>query len=327
MNNDLGRTFQRIGCYILSLIMAASIVVVVLVGIGSGMLRTEKYVQSRMEKYNAELLHEVDTAIENVAQDTGLPTKAYTQSVREGHIKTVLHQVSGNLVYGYKTDFSESKYLYGYYRTGIINFCKENGIAIDEDEVVRAACFAVDTFNNVCGDESTSFIVLFQQTYTKNPVIAVVASVFAFIACLIILSMFIYGKHKKYDYIGMGVATGGAVLFFLPLFAIFMKYSSTLHFTDVDAYNMGIADIINGIFMVYMAIGFVVFAIGASILIFNYNYYKKKIKDMKTEHEIHQKLRKEFMQDHMNAMDERERMALENAINEESADRTYNKDM
>lgn len=322
MNNDLRRTFQKAGCLFLSLVIAASITIIVTMGIGAGMLRTEKYVQTRFEKYNSQLLKEVHTSIENVSQDTGLPTKAYTQSIQKGHIQTVLHQVSGNIVYGYYTDFSDSKYLYGYYRTGIINFCKENGIAITNDEVVRDACFAVDAFNQVCGDESTSYILPFQQTYTKNPLKAIIFSLIAIIASIIALSFIIYGTHKKYDYIGAGISTAGAVLFALPLFALFMNYSSSLHFTDVDVFNMGIADTIDGILKVYMAVGVVLFIVGSVILSLNYNYYKKKAIKIKTEHDINMKLRKEFMEDHRAAMEARDREALENAINAEAVEQT-----
>jgi hypothetical protein len=324
MKRDLRYTFNRILCYFLALVMAGSIVLAVACGVASGMLRSESFVQSKFEKYNSQLLKEVDTAIEGVAESTGLPTKAYTASVQSGHIQTVLHQVSGNLVYGYKTDFSDSKYLYGYYRTGIINFCKENGIAITEEEIVRDACFAVDTFNQVCGDESTSFVLPFQQTYTRNPFYMIIFSIVAFIASSIILGFITYGRHKKYDYIGMGVLTGGVVLFALPTFAIMMKYSSLLHFSDVDVYNYGIADVINSILRIYSLIGIVITIIGAVILTINYSYYKRKSIKMKTEHDINVKLRKEFMQDHKLASDENEQAALENAIAEEAAEQAGN---
>lgn len=326
MHNDLRFTFQRIGCYLLALIMAASIVISISVGVTSGMLRTESYIQHQFEKYNPQLLKEVHTSISNVAQDTGLPTKAYTESIQSGHIQTVLHQVSGNMVYGYRTDFSDSKYLYGYYRTGIINFCKENGIAIEEEDIVKNACFAVDAFNQVCGDESTSYIIAFQQTYTKNPIIAIVVSILAFIASVAILTFVTYGRHKKFDYIGMGIAIGGAVLFALPLFAILMKYSSLLQFTDVDVFNYGIADVIDGIFKVLMVIGVVVFIVGIVILSANYKYFKKKAIRIKTEHDINMKLRKEFMEDHRATENDRDREALENAINQEAIEQTYNQE-
>lgn len=320
MNNDLKYTFQRIGCYALALVMAAAIVLSVSLGIASAMLRTESYVQGKLEKYNSQLLEEVNTAISSVAEDTNLPTKAYTESIKSGHIQTVLHQVSGNMVYGYRTDFTESKYLYGYYRTGIINFCKENGIAITEDEIVRDACFAVDAFNEVCGDESTSFILPFQQTYTRNPLYAIIFSVVAFIVCSIILGIFTFGKHKKYDYIGLGISTGGAVLFVLPLFAIIMKYTSLFHFSDVDVYNMGIADVMDGILKVFMLVGLVIFIIGTAVLFANYNYYKKKSVSIQTEHDINMKLRREFMEDHRATTDAEKREALENMIMAETLD-------
>lgn len=319
MKFDIKHAIVKLFCYFLSLVVAASVVTIITMSVGTGMLRTEKYVQGRFDKYNAQLLEEVNTSVENLVQDTGLPTRAFTESIQTGHMNTVLHQVSGNIVYGYKTDFSESKYLYGYYRTGIINFCKENGIAITEDEIVRNACYAVDAFNQACGDESTASIMPFEQTYTKNPLYAIIISVVAIIACFIMLNLLILGRHKKFDYIAAGISAGGATLFALPLLSLIMDYSSTLHFTDVDVYNMGIADTIDGVFKVLMAIGVILFIGGTAILVMNFQYYKHKGIQIKTEREINQKLRREYLENHQAALEAREKATLENKEDEEPA--------
>ena len=99
--HDLTFSLRRIAYFFLALVMAACVVLSVSVGISSGLLRTESFVQKRFEKYNSQLLDEVNTAIAGVADTTGLPTKAYTGAIQEGHIRTALHQAANNIVKGY----------------------------------------------------------------------------------------------------------------------------------------------------------------------------------------------------------------------------------
>lgn len=295
-NSDLSLSFRRIVCYFLTLVMAACVVLSISIGISSGMLRTETFVQKRYEKYNSELLQEVNNAITGVADSTGLPAKAYTSSIQEVHTITALRQAANNAVKGFDTDYTESKYLYGYYRTGLLNFCKENGIPITEDELVKNSCFAVDIFNDTVGDESTSNIILFAFTYTRKPLTWILLSVFIFILSLVIIDFISFGRHKKYDYLGMSLIIAGEVQIILPLFAILMKYTSTLKFMDVDVYNMALADVLNDIMKIIMVIGAVVLIIGIVVTLFNYHYYRRKTTKLKTEHDIRLKLVEEQKQ-------------------------------
>lgn len=289
-NVDLSFTFRRIACYFLALVMAASVVLVVSVGVASGFLRTESFVQSRYERYNDALLKEVNKAMEGVAEETGLPAKAYTTAIKPGHIQTALHQAAYNTVKGYKTDYSDSTYLYSYYHAGLLNYCKENGIPITDEELNKDACFAVDVFNSVVGDESTSSIVIFAFTYTKNPLVTIITSIIVFILCIVAIDLMAFGVHKKYDYIGISLITGGETLIVLPFFAIIMKYTSTLHFMDVNAFNMGLADVLNDILKIYMGIGAVILIIGIVVTVLNYHYYYHKGKNIQTEREIRAKI-------------------------------------
>lgn len=295
-SGDLSLSFRRIVCYLLTLVMAACVVLSISIGISSGMLRTETFVQKRYEKYNSELLQEVNNAITGVADSTGLPAKAYTSSIQEVHTITALRQAANNAVKGFDTDYTESKYLYGYYRTGLLNFCKENGIPITEDELVKDSCFAVDIFNDTVGDESTSNIIMFAFTYTRKPLTWILLSVFIFILSLVIIDFISFGRHKKYDYLGMSLIIAGEVQIILPLFAILMKYTSTLRFMDVDVYNMALADVLNDIMKIIMAIGVAILVIGIVVTLFNYRYYKRKTMELKTEHDIRLKLVEEQKQ-------------------------------
>lgn len=290
---DLSFDFRRVFCYLLALIMAASVVLSVSVSIASGLLRTESFVQTRFEKYNKELLDEVNSAIAGVADRTGLPTRAYTNAIQEGHVNTALHQVANNVVKGFTTDYTESKFLYGYYRSGLLNYCKENGIPITEEELVEDACFAVDAFNDVVGDESTNNIIIFALAYTKHPLVAIIGSIIAFVICIVLLDFITYGRHKKFDYISIGLITAGETLVILPFFAILMKYTSTLHFMDIDVYNMALADVLNDIMKIIAIVGLLIIGIGTIIAVVNYRYYSHKTRTLKTEHDIRVKLMNE----------------------------------
>ncbi len=295
-NNDLSFSFRRILCYFLTLVMAAGVVLSLSISISSGMLRTESFVQKRYEKYNSELLQEVNNAVGGVAESTGIPAKAYTSSIQEVHTITALRQAANNVVKGFSTDYTESKYLYGYYRTGILNFCKENGIPITEDELVKDACFAVDVFNDAVGDESTSNIILFAFTYTRKPLTWILLAVLAFVLSLIIIDVISFGRHKKFDYLGMSLIIAGGTQIILPAFALLMKYTSTLRFMDVDVYNMALADVLNDILKIIMAVGVVILVLGIIVVFVNYRYYKRKTLALKTEHDIRVKLVEEQRQ-------------------------------
>ena len=145
---DYPISLRRIAALFMPLVMAACVVLSVSVGISSGLLRTESFVQKRFEKYNSQLLDEVNTAIAGVADTTGLPTKAYTGAIQEGHI--------------------------------------------------------------------------------NKPLMTIIFSVLIFIACVVIIDFTSYGKHKKFDYMGMGLITAGEAMVILPIFALLMKYTSTL---------------------------------------------------------------------------------------------------
>lgn len=309
--HDLTVSIRRIAYFFMALLMAACVVLSVCVGISSAVLRTESFVQKRFEKYNSQLLQEVNAAISGVADATDLPTKAYTEAIQEGHIKTALHQAANNIVKGFDTDYTESKYLYGYYRTGLLNYCKDNGIPITEDELVRDSCFAVDVFNDTVGDESTKNIIIFALTYTNKPVLLIIFSVLIFIACAVIIDFTSYGRHKKYDYIGVGLITAGETMIVLPIFALLMKYTSTLRFMDVDVYNMALADVLNDILKIIIAVGVAVLVIGIIMIVYNYGYYSKKTEYLRTEHNIRAKLideqrevnKEKFAREEMSAID------------------------
>ena len=79
----------------------------------------------------------------------------------------------------------------------------------------------------------------------------------------------------------------------LPFFAIIMKYANDLHFTDVDVYNMALADTLNDILKIIMAFGVLVFVLGVFLVVKNYRYYLHKAQSFNTEKQIVEKIKNE----------------------------------
>lgn len=256
-------------------------------------MRTNTFVQKRFEAYNSQLLKEVYNELGEVAEKTGIPKKAYTSAFSSKHMQSALHIASNNVVKGYKTDYSESGFLYDYCKNSITKYCKKNDIPITNRQINQYACFAVDAFNKVVGDESTNNIIIIALTYTNKPVFAMLFSLIAFILCIFLIDFISARRHKKYEYMGISFIISGEVMFVLPFFAIIMKYANDLHFTDVDVYNMALADTLNDILKIIMVFGVLVFVLGVFLVVKNYRYYLHKAQSFNTEKQIVKKIKKE----------------------------------
>lgn len=298
---------RKVFSCLIAFVMAGCIALSFSAGLSSGLLASQEFVQERMEQNNEMLLIEVDKKIQEVvAPTTDIPTKAFTGAVREGHIKTVLDQVSGNLVYGFKTDFSTSKYLYSYYRTGIINFCENNGVILSEDEINRNACLAVDAFNQVCGDESTNFVIPFQEAQSQDPLNAILICVVIFVLCYLLLSLINFGAPIKYAYIGTSIICAGFAMVVLGGFALLMNYSALFDFTDVDAFDLGISMVIDDVLRYMMAVGGVITLVGIVFMQVVYRILKRNAIAVQTEININEKLIHEFEEELMLVEQEQE---------------------
>lgn len=285
--------FKRFICYILAVVMAASATIFISVGITASLLRTNTFVQKRFEAYNSQLLKEVYNELGEVAKKTGIPKKAYTSAFSSKHMQSALHIVSNNVVKGYKTDYSESGFLYDYCKNSITKYCKKNDIPITNRQINQYACFAVDAFNKVVGDESTNNIIIIALTYTNKPAFAMLFSLIAFILCIFLINFISARRHKKYEYMGISFIISGEVMFVLPFFAIIMKYANDLHFTDVDVYNMALADTLNDILKIIMVFGVLAFVLGVFLVVKNYRYYLHKAQSFNTEKQIVEKIKNE----------------------------------
>lgn len=284
--------FRKFVCYFLALVMAASVTLFIATGITASLLRTNTFVQQRYAKYNSQTLKTVYDEFEKVAEKTGIPKKAYTSAITSKHIESILNIASNNIVKGYKTDYSDSKFLYDYLKNSVTEYCETNDISITDEQINRFSCLAADAFNNVVGDESTNSIIIIALTYTNRPMIAMLVCAIAFVLCIVAIDFISGRRHKKYEYIGISFITAGEALTVLPFFAIIMKYTREFHFTDVEVYNLALADTLNDILKIIMAVGVVVLVVGILIVVRNYKYYSHKERSINTERQIIEEIKK-----------------------------------
>lgn len=298
---DINSTGKKTLCSFIAIIMASCIALSVSGIVAGGVLKSQQFVEKRMLKCDTILLDELNRKTDEVmSANSTFPVKAFTDAVGSAHINTALKQVSGNLVYGFKTDFSKSEYLYGYYKTGLTSYCNRNNIAIDpsmEDMISRDSSLAVDVFNQACGDESTNFVIPFLEAQSSDPVVAAFACWAIIIVCALILRKLNFGDYFMYSYGAMSVIIAGALMIILPLFALVMDYPSLFSFTDVEAYNVGIKYCIEDVLKILAGTGGVLALIGIVSMNVVYNRYCNIVSDIQTEMDIAEKLRKEYMQE------------------------------
>lgn len=301
---DINSKGKKTICSFVAIIIASCIALSVSGIVAGGVLKSQQFVEKRMLKCDTILLDELNNKTEEImSANSTFPVKAFTDAVGAAHVNTVLKQVSGNLIYGYKTDFSKSEYLYSYYKTGLTSYCNRNSIAIDpymEDMISRDSSLAVDVFNQVCGDESTNFVIPFQEAQSSDPVVAAFVCWAIIIVCVLILRKLNYGDYFMYSYIAMSFIIAGALMIILPLFALIMDYPSLFNFTDVEAYNVGIKYCIEDVLKILAGTGGILALIGIVSMNVVYNRYCNIVSDIQTEMDIAEKLRKEYMQEQFN---------------------------
>ena len=300
---DINNKVRKAVCSIISVIMAACIALSVSAIVASGVLKTQEFVAERLAKCQDILLDELVKADEEIMSKQSIfPVKVYTDAVGEPHIKTALLRTSGNLVFGYKTDFSDSTYLYSYYKTSIVNYCNQNQIVIDpqmEDMIARDSALAVDVFNQVCGDESTNFIIPFLMAQSSKPIKVTFVCCLIFILCMLIVKRLNYGDYFRHSYTAMAIIIAGFVMIVLPLFALAMNYPALFDFTDVQAYNLGIQYCIEDTLKILAGTGGVLLIIGIVTMNVVFNRFRNIVLNVQTEMDIAEKLRREYMEEQM----------------------------
>lgn len=282
-------------CFVLSMAMAVSIVVVVFSGMFVGFFQSEKYINNYLEKYQIETIDTINQAVVEVSEKSDVPAEILTDVLKTDDVKIILKEAAHNFAYGYATDFSDNSDLYNCFKSGLINYNAQNDDSLTEAELNSYACLGVDIVNETFGGKYTASVKLFSLSQSSKMIYIIAVPVVLIIAAFVILDLINYGRHRKFSYIGMGIATAGWILTFVPLFISYKKYIDSYNYCGIDVFNKAIADSVYLPFKIALIIGVLLLIAGTVILLMNYRYFKKKNDQVTSVRAHNSKLRDEYM--------------------------------
>jgi len=108
--------------------------------------------------------------------------------------------------------------------------------------------------------------------------IIITASALMIIICIVALELLNNGRHRKFNYIGMGLTTAGAVNIASTLLILRKGYLNTYSFCSFEAYDSAIKHCFSMLFNIFLILGVIIFAVGFIMLLNNYRYYNERRK-------------------------------------------------
>lgn len=285
----------RVLCLALSMAMTVSLILF-LFGVSNVFIFqnkgfTEKSIVSQKEVFANELGERFD----DMQDSFTVPVDAVKLAFERDAVDIIAKIAADNFIYGYSTDFADNEELYNCFASAVGQYCRENNVKIDEDDININSSVAIAVLNKEIGGTATSGVSVF--TNSKNKLIAVIiaGSVILFVAAYFLLDFINYGRHRKYSYIGMGIITAGYVMIFAPIFLRKKGIVSGFNFCSVDLYNISISSLYGIIYNIFIIVGIILFIVGAVMLILNYRYFKKKGEKAKAAQESSDRMKNEYL--------------------------------
>lgn len=282
-------------CFVLSMAMALSIVVVAFAGMSVGFFKSENYINKYLNQYQQETVDTINQSVVEMSEKSDVPVEILTDALECKDVTIILKEAAHNFAYGYATDFSDSSDLYNCFKAGLIKYNTQNNNQLTEDELNEYASLGVDVVNETFGGKYTASVKLFNLSQSSKMIYIIALPVVLIIASFVILDLINHGRHRKFSYIGMGIATAGWVMTFVPLFVSHKDYIDNYNYCNIEAFNKAIADSVYTPLKIALVIGVILLAAGSVILLMNYKYFKKKNDQVTSVREHNSKLRNEYM--------------------------------
>lgn len=280
---------------LLAMLLAASVVCVVVASTMTGVLKSQGFLEKKLQTYSAQTAQQLTDEFVKLSDKTGFSQDAYKNAFTANDTQLIFKTVAGNFQLFYSTEFSDDSDLYNCIKTRLTNYCEDNGLNYTDREISNNAALCVDTVNQIMGGSSTK-IRVFGIVKSNIMIYAVVAPIILAIACIVALDLLNYGRHRKYNYIGLGFSTAGFVLASSGVFIRLQNYSSQYSFCDNKIYSAAVSDCFSFFVNICIALGVAFAVVGVVILAANLAYYTKKERRIKAVHEENSQLRSEYME-------------------------------
>lgn len=234
------------------------------------------YVKSGLEKNSVQIIEIVNIDLKESARKLSVPEELLTTALNGDNIKTVCADTAKNFIYGYSNSFSASVDLYNLFKQHIEEHAADYSLNLSDAEINRISSYAVDTVDKALGSTDTSRLAIFSFVRSQLMMVIIIVAVVIIIGCVVALDMMNNGRHRKFNYIGMGLVTSGAINAAVVLTLRFRGYLEAYRFCSFDAYNSAVRYCFSTLFSVMLAIGIASFAVGFVMLLNTFMYFKTK---------------------------------------------------
>ncbi len=295
MNKDAKYKIFKFLNTVFAMLLAISIVCVVVASTMMGIFKSQGFLEKKLQVYSSQTAQQLTDEFVKLSDKTGFSQDAYKNAFTANDTQLIFKTVAGNFQLFYSTEFSDNSDLYNCIKTRLTNYCEENGLNYTDREISNNAALCVDTANQIMGGSSTK-IRVFGIVKSNIMIYAVVAPVILVIACIVALDLLNYGRHRKYNYIGLGLSTAGFVLALSSAFIRMQKYFAQYSFCDNKIYSAAVSDCFSYLFNICIIIGIGFAIAGVVMLASNLAYYTKKNRQIKAVHDENSQLRSEYME-------------------------------
>lgn len=260
--------------FALSMLIALSLMVLSFSFLAIGLFHSSSYVDSGLRKNGETIISAVDEKLEVTAEELSLPSEMLTGAINKNNIGIITEEVSHNFIYGYSTSFANSTELYSAFITTINDYNSKNNKKMSDGEVSRIAALAVDSVNEAVGSTDTSGLTIFAFVRSRLMIIVLIVFALILIGSIVALVFLNNGRHRKFNYIGMGLTTGGVVSSASAAYIIYKGYLESYRFCAFDAYDSAVKYCVSVQLKIFLFTGIILFVIGLVMLFNNYRYFK-----------------------------------------------------
>ena len=286
---------QRISYFLLALILGLSIVSLTAGGCIVGLFQNELFFETEIEKNETALIALVDNASADAAEKAGLPSDAFKGAVSEKNFTIISTPLARNFKYNYNTDFSDSTGLLDAFVSQLGAYANNYSLELTGDEINGYAALAVDYVSEALSGSDTKNVFPIHLSQSSGIMYATVSSVILIIATVVALELLNRGRHRKYNYIGMGIMTGGYILIIMPQAIKLTDFLNQYRYCVLDEYNAIVRGCTEMLLNVCTFIGIIVTVAGLVMLLINYSYYIKKAQKVKLAKKMEERIKGDYM--------------------------------
>lgn len=274
--------FQRILCDVCALAIAASIVLMVFCTTFLVLFQNQSFINRCFTAEKSSIIAMTDEALAQAAEELGLESDAMKGAVDDSNLSAIISTLTDAVSANKTADFSDNSELYNSIAHRLSAYDKK---VLSSAEINRCASYGVDCVNEVLGTDAASRSPLIAAIHSRALLYVIIGGVVIIGISIGVIEFFNNGRHRRYNYYGMGMNTAGAVLLLVPLYIRLTNRLGNQQFASFELYDLAIKSVLSYILKAAILVGIVLLLAGTVMLFVNYNYFRKRNNEIKQRRE------------------------------------------